>query len=258
MKPEKKEKECGPKTGMVFTGGDISLPFAREYLGRHCRIRDGRLFAAEKTDAAAEVRPGTDRISREEIRLGVIAADRGLEACEALGIVPDLVLGDFDSAAPGILDKWRGHGEVAIRTFPVRKDLTDTELALGEAVSLGWIRAVILGGTGTRLDHVLGTLMACAGALERGMVCEMIDPHNRIRLYDRPFSLRRKDQWGKYVSLIPFGGPVSGLNLEGFSYDAAGLTLRTDMALGISNEIAAEEAHVTFAEGMLLVIESAD
>ncbi len=38
------------------------------------------------------------------------------------------------------------------------KDLTDTEIAMNLAIELGAERIFILGGTGTRLDHVVANI----------------------------------------------------------------------------------------------------
>ncbi len=53
----------------------------------------------------------------------VIAADAGYRICRGEGIVPDLLLGDFDSMEPPA-------GFAQVRRLPVEKDDTDTLAAL--------------------------------------------------------------------------------------------------------------------------------
>ena len=59
----------------------------------------------------------------------VIACDRGYLHAEKMGIRPDLILGDFDSAP--VPD-----GKIQVEQYPVRKDDTDTMLAVKKALSL--------------------------------------------------------------------------------------------------------------------------
>ena len=79
----------------------------------------------------------------------VVAADSGQRTCRALGVVPDVVCGDFDSSeAPEA-------GEAEIVRVPVRKDVTDTMLACNIAVERGANTLTIVGGTGGRLAALL-------------------------------------------------------------------------------------------------------
>jgi thiamine pyrophosphokinase len=91
-----------------------------------------------------------------------------------------------------------------------------------------------------------------------GVQVFLIDPRNRIRMIDRPIYLSKKEQFGAYVSLIPWAGPVTGLTLEGMKYPLENATLTGDTTRGISNEIAADMAHISLANGRLLVFETRD
>ena len=88
----------------------------------------------------------------------IIAADRGLAFARRYGIRPDLIVGDFDSVSREIIEGYRREGKVPIRTYNPVKDDTDTQIALEKALEAGSSRIWILGGTGTRLDHVLGNI----------------------------------------------------------------------------------------------------
>lgn len=86
----------------------------------------------------------------------------------------------------------------------------------------------------------------------------MMDVHNRIRLIDKGITIKKKEQFGKYVSLLPFAGEVVGLTLKGMKYPLTGYNYPCFSSLGISNEIAGEEGEISFTGGVLLVIESKD
>lgn len=190
----------------------------------------------------------------------IIAADRGLSFCRRTEIEPDVILGDFDSADASDLDFYRKRFPERILTFPAEKDETDTELAVWEAAKAGCDEITVLGATGTRLDHVLGNIHLLKQALERGIRMYLVDSHNRIRMLrgGETLTLEKKEQFGKYVSLIPFTPQVTGLSLTGFAYNVSGFTLESGCSLGVSNQLADGPGRITLEEGLLLVIESAD
>lgn len=188
----------------------------------------------------------------------VIGADHGLAFLRKSGIVPDEIVGDFDSASMDELEYFRERGDVPIRVFQPEKDFTDTQIALELAMERDSTSICILGGTGTRLDHVMGNLQVLSLPLEKGIPCALVDKHNRIHLHDKPLSIEREGQYGKYVSLFAFGGEVRGVTLEGFFYPLKDYTLSPFEALGVSNEITEPVGRIGFSSGKLLVVESMD
>ena len=59
----------------------------------------------------------------------VIAVDAGLAACEALGLCPDLLVGDFDTLGREHLLEYQERSGVRADVHQPEKDETDTELA---------------------------------------------------------------------------------------------------------------------------------
>ena len=188
----------------------------------------------------------------------VIACDSGMEFFRRNGLYPDLILGDFESADRNTVDYFKEQTKVRLEQFPAQKDWTDTELAVRRGLELEPEHMDLVGATGTRLDHVLGNLQLLALGLEAGVQIFLMDAHNRIRLADRPLKLTKSEQYGDFISLIPYGGEVSGLTLKGMKYPLDGATLRQDVTLGISNEIVDDEALIFFTEGKLYVMETKD
>lgn len=212
---------------LIVSGGTIDRDFAADYIG-------GRRFDL------------------------VIAADRGIDFCREAGMTPDLILGDFDSADSAALRYFTDHVPGRIRRYPAKKDETDTEIALAEAIRAGSGDIAILGATGTRLDHVLGNIQILRRALIAGVSCCLVDAHNRIRLLRGDFALRKEEQFGTYVSLIPFTETVRIRALRGFVYNVENYELRSGIAVGVSNEIAEDTAKICVDEGILVLIESRD
>jgi thiamine pyrophosphokinase len=187
----------------------------------------------------------------------VFACDKGMEFFYRNHWEPDLILGDFDSADPAVLEYFRSR-PVELQQFPAEKDWTDTELAIRLALEQKPKEIYLLGATGSRLDHVLGNIGLLEPGLEAGVQIFLLDPCNRIRLIDRELYLKKAEQFGAYISLFPWEGPVHGLTLEGMKYPLANVTLAPGCSLGLSNEISESEARIFFTEGKLLVFETND
>ncbi len=215
------------KTAVIISGGSLDPDFALAFL--------------------REEKPGL-----------LIGADRGICFLKEKGIHPTHIVGDFDSASGEALEYFKQFPEIPIRTFNPVKDFTDTAIAMELAMEEGADRIYILGGTGTRLDHVVANIKLLSHALERKKECILMDAHNRIRLIDQPLTIEKKKQYGKYVSLFAFGGQVKGLTLRGFFYPLTEYDMEAENPLGVSNEITAENGEISFSSGKLLVMESKD
>lgn len=188
----------------------------------------------------------------------IIAVDSGMEYFRRTGKKPDLILGDFDSVREETLAYFeKQEGIIWKRLNPVKDD-TDTEAALRYAIKTGAEQIVLLGATGSRLDHVLGNIELLGIGLEAGAEILLVDAHNRIRMIKSGIQLKKEEQFGKYVSLIPYSSEVKHLYLKGFKYPLEDFILRGFCSLGVSNEIIADTAEIFFEEGILLVIESRD
>ena len=98
----------------------------------------------------------------------VIAADSGMMHAAALGVVPELWVGDFDSAGSELTMQYR---EVPRDTFPAEKDATDGAIAVEEAIRRGARDILLLGGLGGQTDHAVGLLGQSISIARRGFSC---------------------------------------------------------------------------------------
>ena len=215
------------KRCLIITGGPIDLGFARSYLSGE----------------------GFDR---------VIAVDRGLNAAWALGIVPDVIVGDFDSADPAALADFRRREHIVWEVHQPEKDDTDTELAIKRAAAMGAGYIALLGATGGRLDHLLGNIHLLYPCLQRGVEACILDPGNKLYLIDGERRFKRREVWGTYISFLPLTEEVKGITLRGFKYPLTDKDIAIGTSLCISNELAADEAVITLQDGVLIVVESRD
>lgn len=189
----------------------------------------------------------------------IIAVDCGLAFCKQYGIWPNCIVGDFDSLPEGILEEYEKDENIVIKRLIPEKDDSDSECAMHLALDMGAETIYLLGGMGTRLDHVMANLQLLAYARIRGKQMYMADAHNLITVLDRTTVLKREKQFGKYVSFFSFGDEVADVTLRGFRYPLTDYRLtNTSCGLTVSNEIAEEEATVSFSKGLLVMIQSKD
>ena len=180
----------------------------------------------------------------------IIAVDSGANALYEYDSVPDFIIGDFDSIDQSILAYYKNCSNV-IRS-PIEKDETDTELAICKANELDATEVVLLGATGSRLDHTLGNIFLLKKAKECGMLCTLIDDTQEISLVQNKkefFSMQ-----GKTISLISLTEKTTDIRTEGCYYPLNGESLTLGETRGISNIIKEEYASVTIGRGELLVI----
>lgn len=126
------------------------------------------------------------------------------------------------------------------------------------AFKAGSDRIFLLGATGGRLDHYMGNLKTLITASRRNCQAWILDEQNAITLLSRSAELKKAEQFGTYISFFSMGDCVKGLTLRGFKYPLTDYTMDNADGIGISNEIEAETASVTFSEGQVLMIMSKD
>ncbi len=181
----------------------------------------------------------------------IIAADGGAACLDALGYIPDLLVGDMDSVEPALLERLEDEGS-SIQRHPAQKDETDAELALKAAAALSPHEIIVLGALGGRIDHALGNLALLAMPELDGIPTYVWDGLSLSWLVTESSEI-----WGTpgdTVSLIPWGGDAVGIVTEGLAYPLQGETLDMGPSRGISNVLAEVPARVTLQEGRLLVV----
>lgn len=189
-----------------------------------------------------------------------IAVDNGLRFCYDNQIKPTWIVGDFDTAAPELVEYYQTQTDIPIRRFNPVKDSTDSQIAIELALELESSEITLLGGTGTRMDHVLGNIQSLMLAKKKGVSCVILDEYNRIQLIDGETRLKKSEQYGKYVSLLPLTTEVTGVDLTGFKFNLTGHTFTStgSAGLGVSNEIIEDTAEIRVKSGIFVLIESRD
>ena len=135
---------------------------------------------------------------------------------------------------------------------------TDTEIALRLLIEIGVDRLWILGGTGSRLDHVMSNIQILKIALDHNIKAYLLDECNRISLHKEEITLTEEDSFGTYFSIFPFGGIVEDVSIEGAKYPLSHYQLTPYESRCVSNERAEREIKIRFREGMVLLMETKD
>lgn len=182
----------------------------------------------------------------------VIAADSGWNNAKALGVTPDLLLGDFDS-----LGKANLPNGPEIYQVPAEKDLTDTQLGVEMALARGATELVIIGGLSGRLDHTLSNLAILAHLNEKRIPAIITDGQNRARFVRNSGALLPRGGF-RYLSLIAADKQVKGVSVKGCKYPLTNAKLKNTYQYAVSNEIEGNCALVEVKKGGLYIIESRD
>lgn len=189
----------------------------------------------------------------------IIGVDKGLEFCYRNHVIPDWILGDFDSISKDVIDWYRKQQEIPIRQYKPEKDDTDTRLGMELALKLGSDKIFLLGATGGRLDHYMGNLQSLLITAMEEKEGWILDEQNAITVRRAgKICIHKEEQFGKYVSFFSMGDEVTGLSLKGFQYPLDGYTLKNSDGIAVSNQLLDDCGIIEFETGYLMMVLSKD
>lgn len=181
----------------------------------------------------------------------IICADGGIRYFKQSQIIPDLVIGDLDSATEDEV-AWIYEKAISIEQYPMEKDATDMELCIKYLVNNGYNDIVILGGIGTRLDHTLANLFTVQKFVEYGVKIKMADDINEYFVVDKGMSIPKKEN--QFCSIIPMNSTEVIVTLKGFHYNLNGRVLKFGETMGVSNYVEENFGHIIVEKGICAVI----
>ena len=182
----------------------------------------------------------------------IIAADSGLDNATALGVRPDILLGDLDS-----LKGKNPPSGTEVLQVPAEKDFTDTQLATDTAVKKGATEIIIIGGLDGRLDHTLSNLALLEDLSEKRIHAHIVNGQNRVRYINSTSTLIPRSGY-KYLSLLSLTEKAKGVSVEGCKYPLKNSTLKRSFQYAVSNEIVGNCALISVRRGGIYIIESID
>ena len=175
----------------------------------------------------------------------VIAADGGLVHTKALGILPNEILGDFDSL---------GHVPEGANVFPVEKDDTDAMLAVRRGLSLGYREFVLYGSLdGPRLDHTVANFQTLQYLADHGAVGYLAGTGYLVTVVKHG-SISFPASAEGTISVFCMGRDAEGVTLKGLYYPLENGTLSAGFPLGVSNHFTGIPSEITVKNGSLLVL----
>lgn len=185
-----------------------------------------------------------DAKARARIKAGdrIICADSGYKHAKKMGIMPDIVLGDFDSYEREAVQCDN------VQTYPAKKDYTDSEIAVQYALEQGCDEILLLGATGGRLDHTLGNVYLLKTILEHGALGELYDGAVSVWLVQDAITVKGKP--GDLLSVIPFA-EAGDFTTHGLAYPLKNQPLPST---GISNVFETDCVRLEVGNGRAVVL----
>ncbi len=178
----------------------------------------------------------------------IICADSGYMHCIQANIIPDMVIGDFDSSsAPDGIEFIR---------LPAEKDDTDTFYAVKYAIQRGYKEIEIFNAAGSRFDHTYSNMLCLAYCRKNNIRASIIDRHNRLTMVDTKTVIN--DDYYKYFSVFAIGSDVIGLNIKNAYYELKSTDLSPFDQYTQSNTFKGMDVEISFKSGNLLLVQSND
>ncbi|MEL7624695.1 MAG: thiamine diphosphokinase [Clostridiales bacterium] len=190
-------------------------------------------------------------------------ADSGARHLLNLGIMPQQVYGDLDSLTAAEI-KHLEEGGCRFRRVAAEKNDTDSSLVLKEALEQGYEDIRVWGALGGRPDHSYANIMLLQlvfepefhqryGGLETARPAVILEDGD-VRIF-----LPQRGQWidgekGDYLSFFALTPEVTGFKNIGLKYQPQGGRYVSTFPLGISNELMADKAWISWDEGRLLAM----
>ncbi|MHC6179567.1 thiamine diphosphokinase [Clostridium sp. JNZ X4-2] len=185
----------------------------------------------------------------------LICADGGGNCLYKYNITPEYLMGDFDSIDQKVLEFFKKKN-CNIEKYPKAKNYTDTEIVVDRALKLGADEIVLLGSTGSRVDHLLGNLGMLLKCSLKGIKAYIRDEHNTIGLLDKSTTI--EGNTGEVFSLHAYCNIVKNLNIIGAKYKLNDYDLKLGDGRTVSNEFLKRSVDIIFDSGRLLLMKSKD
>jgi len=177
----------------------------------------------------------------------IIAADGGANSAYILGVVPNYIIGDFDSIKPKVKEYYSGKSEIIKYE---RQDDTDVEKTLKFAIEKGYETVYLIGGTGDRMDHSICNLGIVLKFYSR---IKIILLHGKTILHPYSEDVTLKTIPNETISLYAFDDKTL-ITSEGLKYPLNNATLRFGESESTSNVALSDEVNLKISDGIIFII----
>ena len=184
----------------------------------------------------------------------IICADSGGDILFKHKILPQYLIGDLDSIAKSSLNYFI-ENNVIIEKYPVEKNLTDAQLALQKAITIGADEIIFLGCIGgKKIDHFLGALGLLLECSKLNIKASFKDDIQTITLLSNSAIISGKP--GASFSLQAYCAVVKNLTISGCKFTLQNYDLKLGDARTLSNEFIKTNVAINYTNGKLLLINS--
>jgi thiamine pyrophosphokinase len=190
----------------------------------------------------------TLRLQEQLAGARVIAADRGMIHAGALQLVPELWVGDFDSAGSELAVQY---AHVPRHIHPAEKAATDGGLAIAVARERGARELILAGGFGGQADHTAGHFGQIL-QLARAGLTSFITSGDEEAYPLIPGTVRIDLPEQSRLSIVPFTD-LAGLGLEGVKWPLVKHNVPLGSTLTLSN-VALGPVRITLQAGHAIAI----
>ncbi|MCE1165207.1 MAG: thiamine diphosphokinase [Bacteroidetes bacterium] len=177
----------------------------------------------------------------------IICADGGANATKKAGIIPNIIIGDFDSISKSALKFFTGKKTILLKI--TEQETTDLEKSLMYIIANGLDNVKIFGAFGSRPDHTLNNF----SVLKR--YSKVLDIHVYDEMFET-FFIDKKTEFkyrkGQTISLMPM--PIAtGITTKGLMYPLNNESLELGIREGTLNLSTRNSVSVEFKKGELLL-----
>ena len=176
----------------------------------------------------------------------IIAADAGYKYLMEAGIVPDLVVGDFDT-----LKYVPDHPNI-VRLKP-EKDITDTWEAVTRGFEKDYKEFHLYGCMGGRVEHSIANIQLLTRIAEEGGRGYLYDAKNVLTVIKDSLMEFEKREEG-FISVFSLADKSMGVEISGLKYEIENAELTNNFPLGVSNEFIGRPSRIGVKKGLLLII----
>lgn len=185
----------------------------------------------------------------------VIAVDGGMNHLKKVKILPDILLGDFDSFDLKRIDKEK----IKIKKYKTDKDFTDGEIAIDYIIDKNIKEVDIYGALGKRIDHLLGNVHLLEKLLLNKITGKIVTYNSVLRMFDDEITIKTKEfDYFDVFSILSYSKVINGLCIKNAKYSLENKTLYRKNTLGISNEFLKKDIKISINNGICLAILSRD
>ena len=177
----------------------------------------------------------------------LICADGGANSAKEMGLTPNVIIGDLDSAESSVLDFYKNSSKII--KIKSQND-TDVEKALKYVIKNGYTEAVLLGGTGDRLDHSfcnLGIVFKLYDKIKIYLVSEQ----SILTAHEKKVEFNTVK--GETVSLYGFNDKTK-ITTEGLKFKLNNEPLPFGVSEGTSNVAKGKKVVLKIRNGRIFVI----